>query len=366
MSACLANGQGSILIDGHADVRFNYESASSTWGAEIVYGSFENPENFAAFDQVAFPLEDIPYTSGGPRYSIPNSGFEFLGGSAGSPVWIAPQSDGGFAWPGFRNEQELGAIASYTPSDSRVSSQGSQSWIKMTLVEVDYSGEGEDPQVSLWQNSTTSGTVVWAATSDGLDSTDAYYQLANGHSHLNWGFTEKGIYRLGMQASAYAGEGMTDPTQSEVEGVIFAVGTYAIWKATYFSGGDLFNEAVTGATADANQDGVPLLLEYAFNLSPLASTVASLEPGVGVSGLPALTLNNDAQLQIEYVRRKDSGTSEITYEAQFASGLSAVDWQTATEETVTSIDDDWERVVVIDPTEGALSRFGRVLVVLGE
>ncbi|WP_309380654.1 choice-of-anchor M domain-containing protein [Cerasicoccus frondis] len=339
--------------------------ATASWTTEIIYGSdYNDPQSSAPFDGVVFPLRDAPSASGGARFTVPASGFEFLGVAAGASFWLAPEFDYGYAWPGFNTDQPTGSIASYTTSDPRKSSEGSQAWIKINLVEVVYFGEGANPQVSLWQTTGPGEAVVWAATSDGLDSSDAFYQLAQGHSHLNWGFTEKGVYRLGMQASAYTGEDMTDPTQSGVDGVFFAVGSYAIWKAEYFSGDDLVNEAVTGAAADPDADGVPLMLEYAFNLLPDAPDVSYVESETGVSGLPSMSLNNDNQLQIEYVRRKESTSPDISYEAQFGSGLDAEDWEAATEEVATSIDAEWERVVVTDSVTEASRRFGRVMVTL--
>jgi len=355
----VAAGQGSILIDSHSDVSFGFNPTTTGWTNEVIYGSFENPENQAAFDEVVFPLRDQPINAGGERYTIP-SGFDFLGAPEGSPIWIAPQANRGYTWPGFRNSTPVGALASYTPNDPRVSSQGAQPWIKIDLVDVDYLGLGLNPQVSLWQSNDFGDTIVWAATSDGLDSSDAYYQLANGHSHLNWGFTEKGVFQLNLQANAYEGPGMTNPTQSDVGGVIFAVGTFAIWKAEYYSGDDLLDEAVTGAMTDGDFDGVPLLLEYAFNLSPTTPDVHHVTPVTGLSGLPTTHVNNDGQLQIEYVRRKQSTEPDIEYEAQFASGLDSEDWQTATDEDVNSIDDEWERVVVTDAVVDAERRFARV------
>jgi len=361
-SASAACGHGSILIGSHADISLNYSPSTSSWITELVYGDFENPDNRAAFDQGVFPLRDVSSDDDGPRYSAPGGAFDFLGVDAGRPVWIAPQADGGFAWPGIRNETPPGSLARYQENDPRVSDQGAQPWVKVDLLEVTYVGLGSNPQVSLWQSDEGGAPIVWAATSDGLDATDAYYQLANGHSHLNWGFTEKGIFELALQASAYRGPGKTRLTQSDVRGVRFAVGTFAIWKAEHFAGDDLLDQEATGPMADGDSDRVPLLLEYAFNLEPAKPDTHHLTPGTGSSGLPAVGLTGDGRLRIEYLRRKASTQPEIRYEAQFAAGIDAANWQAAANEAVTSIDDEWERVEATGPAASGSRQFGRVVV----
>ncbi|WP_269539428.1 choice-of-anchor M domain-containing protein [Cerasicoccus fimbriatus] len=366
LGASVAYGEGSLIIDSHVDLSFKYLPATSRWQAVIKSGVYSGQEAGIPFDKVALPLRDLSVNSGGERYVIPSEGFDFLGAPPGDDVWIAPQANSLYTWPGFSNSQDTGDLAIYSLSDPRKNGEIPQAWITIRLVSVDYIGVGENPHVSMWTPDEFNNPVVWAATSDGLDASDVFYQPANGHSHLNWGFAERGLYRLGLQASGYAGPGQTNLTQSNVEGAIFAVGTFAIWKANYFSGNDLFSTAATGEASDGDSDGAPLLLEYAFNMDPVVPDCQLLEPGVGESGLPAASISGTGQLEIEYVRRKQSTLPGIVYEAQFTSSLDAGDWQTATGETVVSIDADWERVTVVDTSTGDGQRFGRVVVTQAE
>ena len=90
-----------------------------------------------------------------------------------------------------------------------------------------------------------------------------------------------------------------------------------------------------------------------------------LTPGTGTAGLPVIRFigTGSAQhLSIEFVRRKTGG---ILYTPQFNNTPDAASWQSATAPpVVTSIDANWERVIVEDlATTGAnTTRFGRVLV----
>jgi len=141
---------------------------------------------------------------------------------------------------------------------------------------------------------------------------------------------------------------------------------YEAWKREYF--GDPASPNAADAE-DLDRDGIPNLLEYAFGLNPVVPDPAVMAPGaLTPGGLPSITAVGTGQsrlLALEYFRRKASTEPAITYEPQFSDNLSAAGpgaWQAATgTETVTSIDDEWERVVIIDGgTPGKASRFGRV------
>ncbi len=115
-------------------------------------------------------------------------------------------------------------------------------------------------------------------------------------------------------------------------------------------------------TADANNNGISNLLEFAFNLSPTApGGPTTLTPGTGTSGLPAFSVINPAAptLQIEYLRRKNSG---LTYTVRFSDDLITWDDAVATP-TPTSINAEWERMVMPDTAgAGHTKRFGKVVV----
>lgn len=119
--------------------------------------------------------------------------------------------------------------------------------------------------------------------------------------------------------------------------------------------------------ADADDDGVPTLIEYAFNLDLQVSDPGNHLGGTGsTSGLPIIypLMDGDGEwrLRIEYLRRIGSG---LTYRPEFASGLTPAAWAPATGAVeVTPVDVLWERCVIDDdlliPSPPA--RFGRVAV----
>lgn len=121
------------------------------------------------------------------------------------------------------------------------------------------------------------------------------------------------------------------------------------------------------ATMDTDHDGISTLIEYAFNLDPLASDGGKyLENDLSTSGLPLIHRVVDAEgrprLRIEFLRRIDSA---LTYVPQFSSSLSPGSWGDATGPVVRNpLNTEWEHCVV-DDTERTSSpdvRFGRVKV----
>lgn len=121
------------------------------------------------------------------------------------------------------------------------------------------------------------------------------------------------------------------------------------------------------ATVDGDRDGVPALLEYAFNLSTTIPDANYYLGGEGsTAGLPSINLVPGAQgqqlLQIDYLRRIASG---LTYIPQFSGSLNASAWQEATQAVeITPVTAGWERCRVRDTqfTRGSAKRFARVAV----
>jgi hypothetical protein len=130
----------------------------------------------------------------------------------------------------------------------------------------------------------------------------------------------------------------------------------------------VLNAGLSGANSARNatprNDGITNILKFAFNLNPNAPDVRKLVPGAGNSaGLPCgfvSTASDRKALVIEYIRRKASSNPGVTYTVEFSSDLKI--WTPASlPETVVSIDDTWESVVVMDnPPIGSSSRMGRV------
>lgn len=118
---------------------------------------------------------------------------------------------------------------------------------------------------------------------------------------------------------------------------------------------------VDGPAHIPQNDGVPNLLKFAFNLNPLAPDVRTLGVGAnGTAGLPG-AIRSGGKLRLEFIRRKAATQPGIAYLPQFSSDAMA--WvDVAGNLPATSIDSTWERVVVDDPAPGVV-RFGRLKVV---
>lgn len=116
---------------------------------------------------------------------------------------------------------------------------------------------------------------------------------------------------------------------------------------------------------DADGDGVPNLVEFAFGLSPNEndSDRTVLVSSLDASGLPSVIVSG-ASTSLEYVRRNAGALSGLTYTAQF--GDLTAPWTDAVGGTVTPVGDRFERVSVTDSVSGSVRRFGRVRVSIAE
>ena len=109
------------------------------------------------------------------------------------------------------------------------------------------------------------------------------------------------------------------------------------------------------------------MLERAFNLNPNQPALSILTASTGTTGLPLIRRTGQPPVfSIQYLRRKASANSGLTYTPQFCSSLTdsgPAGWATATgTESVQSIDSEWERVTVEEDAGGYEKRFGRVKV----
>jgi hypothetical protein len=157
-------------------------------------------------------------------------------------------------------------------------------------------------------------------------------------------------------------------SQTSSAATLTVTDTFNSWSSRFFTPTELSNAQISGPTADPDGDGVPNLLEFAFNLQPRIADRSVLITGTGTIGLPLIrleTINNQKVLTIEFVRRRAAGSPGITYHAEFNSDLTnASGWSETGTATVTQIDDTWERVKITDSLTNQARRFGRVRVTM--
>lgn len=134
------------------------------------------------------------------------------------------------------------------------------------------------------------------------------------------------------------------------------------WRFIHFQ--QTANSGIAAFNFDADGDTLVNFSEYAYNLDPRQPSASVLTSGSGTSGMPHLSLvgsGSTGRLRIEFLRRKSSTAPGLTYIPEFTSTLATGGWGTVAPVQVTSIDANWERVVVEDlPGIGLPRRFGRV------
>jgi alpha-tubulin suppressor-like RCC1 family protein len=282
-------------------------------------------------------------------------------------------------------------------------------------------GETRAARISAATESGSFSTVVWFDTASGLSPADAILSPAfvvenspagtvvgtlsvvdpnAGDTHvlsLDYGLSGMDNYRFMVQGNQLI---VLTPLDADFEAGI--ISAFTIRLTVVDSGGNVleknlsielrddrfedadgdgYNEAIEEdilgtsdsqmddfRTADPDGDGVPSLLEHAFNLDPkVPNPPITLVPGSGsIAGLPAVSLVTDAgggrRLRLEFICRVGTG---IDYVPQFASGLNDSDWLPASNPVlVEPISSEWERRVVEDSqtTTGTARRFARVRV----
>lgn len=135
-----------------------------------------------------------------------------------------------------------------------------------------------------------------------------------------------------------------------------------IWRSAYDSWAmeHRLNGAAASQLTDADRDGIPNLLEFAFNLDPTVADASSHDAAGQSAGLPRMLVIAGPKLSLQYLRRKD--VDGLSYQPQFGGDLD--DFANATAiPLVETIDAAWERVTIQDNGSGA-TRFGRVRVTL--
>ncbi|HZX03514.1 choice-of-anchor M domain-containing protein [Kribbella sp.] len=111
-----------------------------------------------------------------------NSAYAFLG-TAGSPVWILPQTQvSGIVWPGFDTEGVPSGVLSGNT-------------LNVKLVSV--SGPAA---MSVYTTNSFGTPTIWFNSGDGLPDTRAL--AINTHAHANWAFRAAGTYTAVFEVTA--------------------------------------------------------------------------------------------------------------------------------------------------------------------
>lgn len=131
--------------------------------------------------------------------SIP-SDFAFIGARPGEPFWILPQNAGTGALPlGIAVEQsDSPRLCTWNPEDPR-GADSEDLWFALQLLEV---RGPADANFAMWQADGLRPPVVYASThEEGITADDVCYIADGSHAHMNWGFTQPGLYEIDFRVS---------------------------------------------------------------------------------------------------------------------------------------------------------------------
>ncbi len=169
----LGHADFGIGYDGGFELHHHIHDGSTVNGSAIVGDAEFAPGDLTVL--VPFITENRP---AGAQY-------DFLGVSAGIPVWTLPEVENvNKPFYGVGSE-ELDAL-DFT---------GQLSLQLLSVVSAPLGGD-----FSLWQDNGGS-PVVRFATSNGVDGSDSFLLTPGGHEHYNWSFTKAGTYELQFKVS---------------------------------------------------------------------------------------------------------------------------------------------------------------------
>jgi hypothetical protein len=411
-----------IYTQNHADYRAVWNNGEITFVMDADPGTIEPSALVIPSNEV------LTYAGPSALFLRPTtSNYDFLGVPVGSSVYRLPSTNAaGIPYLGMSGESvPTGTFARYQPADSRITSVNA--YMKNQLVAMRSTSGGH---MSVYTIS-SGNPRVWMATSDGIDSTDVFYQTPGSHTHRNIAFSQPGTYEVDIFISGFRDENANTTYEPNVDpyiesgiftlvfGVDFPGGpasanlltdmtglapvavddafgaasaavitgnvlsndtdpqnhsltamlrtsatqgsvslgsngsftytptvpgylgedsfTYwaqdgnggwtpgtvrlsfsaiAGWRVTHFGSGG--NAGLAGDLADGDHDGIPNLLEYAFDMSPAASSAHQLPQG-GMNG---------SFFEMNFTQ--PAGVSGVTYGAEYSTSLAPNDWHPVT------------------------------------
>jgi surface-anchored protein len=192
-----------FLIDEHVDLGMDYRvNPSGATGWEVTAEDGDAAPGPGG-QVVQYPGDEVGLFVGPPTLRPRPAGaeYDFLGTPAGQNLWQLEQDQQpNILYQGVATEETdpapfLTYFNNDIPGDASVQAEGQ--WIRITLRDVIGPAGGK---FSLWQEG-DGNVVVHMASADGIDSTDRTYLQVGGHVHYNWGFTKRGVYKIGLEAS---------------------------------------------------------------------------------------------------------------------------------------------------------------------
>lgn len=181
----------------HTDLEVSF--IPSGWDLIISHDSPGSPIGGVAID----PAEGLLYANANARITLASipAAFGFIGAQPNKPFWVMPQTPGNGALAlGFAVELSASsALCNWDPNASAVGADVPAPWYRVQLLDV---RGPDDAHFSLWQADGIHPPVVFMSTAQGgITEEDAFYLSDGSHAHLNWGFTEMGLYEIDFEIS---------------------------------------------------------------------------------------------------------------------------------------------------------------------
>lgn len=158
----------------------------------------------------------------------------------------------------------------------------------------------------------TGGNTPFIDSTSGTGAPQKFQNLPGGHEHMNWWFTDPGLYKITVQAEGELAN--NTPIQSEPTNLRFMVNPqpHERWLVELLS----FDVVFDGVDlVEPQTNGRPLLVDYAFDLDPSSGDNHGLPHPVlvGASSLPGL------------IYRAPEGRTDLIYRIEGSSDLTTWD-----------------------------------------
>lgn len=217
----IAHG-ATLLSRGHTDLGIAFEDGAF----DLHVHSEEHEVEFAPDDTV---LRVLP-SAEAVRPESP--AYDFLGVSAGSPMWVLSQDAA--------SAEERGVLLLGVGAED-VAPADFQGNLTARLVDFGFQPEPGGAPSAQFALYTTTGvgtpTPVWT-TVDGLSSADAATVVPGTHFDGNWAFTQPGHYQLTVEVSGTLANGTPISGQSTYR---FVVKSHASAVSTHLAAGDIID-----------------------------------------------------------------------------------------------------------------------------
>jgi hypothetical protein len=236
-----------IYTQNHADYRAVWNNGEITFVMDADPGTIEP-------SALVIPSNEV-LTYAGPAAILARPAaatYDFIGVASGANMYLLPSSQKtGVPYLGMSGESvPTGTFARYQPADSRITSVNA--YMKNQLVAMRSTSGGH---MSVYTIS-SGNPRVWMATSNGIDSTDVFYQTPGSHSHRNIAFSQPGTYEVDLFISGFRDENANTTYEPNVDPYIES-GIFTMVFGVDFPGGPAnvaLNTDMTGSAPVAVND----------------------------------------------------------------------------------------------------------------